>query len=99
MEHSVSDVVELSERDVARQINHDPDAVGLGPREAIRIVETASDTDLDHPPGIDQPLLDGPAERCPVTVGLPELLVGSVEVCVEVNQADRPVSRNGSKER
>src|SRR5207245_5032062 len=60
--------------------------------EVLRTVEWTADSDLDHAPGFDQPLLDRTAKRRAVEVLRAEVFVPRVGVGVEVHQAQSPVT-------
>ena len=63
-------------------------------------IHRAADADLDHPFRIDQPLLDGAAERRAVGVFLAaEIAVAGVGMGVEMNDADRPLAGDGAQDR
>ena len=69
----------------------DANAVGLGEVVVGGIVDRAADADLHDALGVEQALLDRPAERRAVGVGVvAEIAVVGVGVGVEMDEAERP---------
>ena len=60
------------------------------PVEAFRVGPVAPQADLEEPFTAHGTRLDQPAHRRPVTVERPELGVGGVRMCVEVDQCQAP---------
>jgi hypothetical protein len=72
----------------------------MGEGHLVRVIDRAADADLDGPPRVDQPLLDGPPERRAVGVAMiAEIAVVGVGMRVEMNEAERPVLGDGAQDR
>ena len=59
--------------------------------EVVLAVHRSADADLDEPLAVDEPFLDGAAERRAVKVLAAEVLVPGVDVRVELHQRERAV--------
>ena len=78
----------------------DADAGVLGPILLVGRIHRAADADLDHPLRVDQPLLDGAAERRAMGIFLAaEIAVAGVGMGVEMHDPDRPLAGDRAQDR